>query len=101
MPALTFTPAEFQAFQACWDMGHEGLPDRRWIAVEIALSDALADLEGVDLELDDDAFADARSAFAVGWEGFIPKDPEEEAMAAYMDAAAIVLELVPAPSMRH
>lgn len=101
MASLTFTPQEFKAFVACWSVGHEGLPDHRWIAVEIALADALGDLEGVDVELDGEALADARSGFAAGWEGYVPENPVEEAFAAHMDSVAVVLDLVPAPGMRH
>ena len=101
MASLTFTPQEFEAFKACWEIGQEDLPDHRWIAVELALSDALGDLDGVDVELDGEVLADARSAFSVGWQGFQPEGPAEEAFAAHMDAAAVVLDIVPAFGMRH
>lgn len=100
MPALTFTRNEFDAFVACWEAGHRGLPDRRWLAVELAIHDALGDLEGVDMEIDGEALDDARAGFAAGWDGYSQDDPGED-RAADMEGAAVVLDIVPAPGMRH
>jgi len=101
MAALTFTPPEFEAFVACWELGHGGMPDHRWFAVELAIHDALADMDGVDLEIDDVALADAKSGFAAGWQGFSPANPDEESLVEHIEGAAVVLDIVPAPGLRH
>ncbi len=100
MPALTFTRNEFDAFVTCWEAGHRGMPDRRWLAVELAIHDALGDLDGVDMEIDGEALDDARAGFSAGWDGYSQEDLGED-RAADMEGAAVVLDIVPAPGMRH
>lgn len=98
MSSLTFTPREFDAFKACWAVGSQGLPDDRWASVEKSLAEAPGDLDGVDVELDGEAFDDALFAFGVGWEGFVPGDRKEREVLADMDSAAEVLGLGRAPA---